>query len=151
MFTDDYQEIYNAVYEVLLSVNNATQALEKAEAVRNKYNMMQEDYNIYQSITPEEYAYLDEIPDEILESYLGITNFTPEQLDFIFNLQNEYYANQQQTQVNAEPEDTSTGESGEGLESEEAAGQRSEQPRSRRYNQKHNEDNRDIYHRRVYA
>lgn len=96
----EYQDVYNAVVETLLQVNSATMAMEKAEANRNKYDMMQEDYDIYRSIIPEEWAYLEEIPDEILAGYLGITNFSHEQMDFIFNIQNEYYANeQQQTQL----------------------------------------------------
>jgi len=110
----DYNDILNTVLEVVGGVQNKMDALKQAEKLHSKFDLSQEDYGVYQSFTPEEENFLENIPDDILESYLGITNFTAEQLDFITNLQNEYYA------INTEPANSGTSERNQGLESETA-------------------------------
>ncbi len=127
----DSQDILNFVLDVANSTQTKSEALKKSEEKHNNLDLNEEDYSIYQSFTPEELNYLEQIPDEILSSYLGITNFTPEQLDLITNLQNEYYAEQgtktkEQRPINEpvdqQPTSTGTGERSEGTENEEGLG-----------------------------
>jgi len=115
-------EILNLVNEILLSTKSNSHALEQAEAKRNNYDLNQQDYGVYESFTPEELNYLEQIPDDILESYLGITNFTPEQLDFITNIQNEY-----ETSINQKSADTSASERDKRTQGQEPPTPRGEQ------------------------
>ena len=108
------QDILNLVHDVLRATKSNTSALEQAEAKRNNFELTPEDYGIYDSLTPQEINYLEQIPDDILESYLGITNFTPEQLDYVTNLQNEY------GKTNDQSANSSPSERNQGLESEES-------------------------------
>ncbi|MFW9597313.1 MAG: hypothetical protein ACMV0Y_05120, partial [Paludibacter sp.] len=112
----EYHDIYNAVIDTLLQVNSATAAMEMAERLRDSREFSMNEQAEWNSITPEEADYLESIPDDILESYLGITNFTPEQLDIIQNLQNEYYGN-----IDTTTTETSAVDSTQGIESETAA------------------------------
>jgi len=105
-------DILNLVHDVLRATKSNTAALEQAEAKRNNFELTPEDYGVYDSFTPEEINYLEQIPDDILESYLGITNFTPEQIDFINQLHTDY------GKTNAEPAGTSPSERNQGPESE---------------------------------
>ena len=120
------QDILNFVLDVANSTQTKSEALKKSEEKHKNLDLNEEDYSIYQSFTPEELNYLEQIPDDILSSYIGITNFTPEQLDLITNLQNEYYANRQETtnngQVDEQSASTGTGELSEGIANEEGSG-----------------------------
>ena len=111
----EYQDVYNAVLDTLLSVNSATDAIETAERLRDSREFSMNEQAEWDSMTEAEMQYLEEIPDDILESYLGITNFTPQQLDIIQNLQNEYYGTDTTTT------ETSAVDSTQGIESETAA------------------------------
>lgn len=112
----DGQDVYNAVIDVLLRVNSATDAMEMAERLRDSRDFSMNEQAEWNSITPEEANYLESIPDDILESYLGITNFSPEQLDIIQNLQNGYYGT-----TNTTTTETSAVDSTTGIESEKTA------------------------------
>jgi len=112
----DGQEVYNVVVDTLLHINNATEALEMAENLRDSRDFSENEQAEWDSITTEEKEYLESIPDDILQSYLGITNFTPEQLDIIQNLQNNYYEN-----TNTTTTETGAINSLTGVESEKAA------------------------------
>src|ERR1035437_7557031 len=94
-------DILNVINEILNSTKSNADALTQAEAKRKNFDLSPEDYDVYTSFTPEEMNYLEDMSDDILETYLGMTDPTPEQLQFIDNLQNEY--------GNTNTESTSTG------------------------------------------
>ncbi|MBV5282171.1 MAG: DEAD/DEAH box helicase family protein [Paludibacter sp.] len=117
----DYQDVYNAVLETVGSVQNATGALEKAEHNRMllENKMSEEQYAEYME-APEsatETYILDNISDDILASFLGFSNFTPEQLDtlnqFVDNWDEQITNDYEAEQTAIEPEHrTDTGTEG---------------------------------------
>ncbi len=105
------QDVMNFVLDVANSTHTKNEALTKSEEKHDTLGLSPEDYDVYKSFTQKELNYLETLPDDILENYLGISEFTPEQLDIINNLQNEY------GNTNTESTDSGTGERGEGTQS----------------------------------